>query len=142
MNSSLIGWIVSLTLSRSTFARTRRAMVVRRAATRKARRIALIVLFCNARGITEALAQAAAAPARLRYAAAARPRLLRSVIRRRLVVEELRDVVSEDELEVADRAVALLTDDDLSDAFLFRVLVVDLVAVDEADDVGILLDRS
>src|SRR5258705_499082 len=60
----------------------------------------------------------------------------------RLVIEELRDVVSEDELEVADRAVALLRDDDLRDALLLGFLVVDLVAVDETDDVRVLFDRT
>src|SRR5688500_4897728 len=67
---------------------------------------------------------------------------LREVLRLRLVIEELGDVVAEDELEVADGAVALLGDDDLGDALLFRVLVVDLVAVDEAHQVGVLLDRA
>src|SRR5229473_1241866 len=111
MNSSLIGWIMSLTLRRSTLARAWSARVDRSAATTRARLMLLIVL-------------------------------LRRVIRRRLVVEELRDVVSENELEVADRAVALLSDDDLGDTLLLRVLVVHLIAVDEADDVRVLFDRS
>src|SRR4051812_8926136 len=122
MNSSLIGWIVSLTLSRSTLARARRAMVARSAATTRARLMMQIVLFCGAGGIN------AVNPGPRNLATA----LLRPVVRRRLVVEELRDVVSEDELEVADRTVALLADDDLGDPFFFRVFVVDLVAVDEA----------
>src|SRR5687767_4358125 len=67
--------------------------------------------------------------------------LHRHLIRLRLVVEELRDVVAEHQFEVADRAVALLGDDDLRDALLFGLFVVDLVAVDEADDVRVLLDR-
>src|SRR6266404_6184963 len=82
--------------------------------------------------------QDASAPSQRGEAAAS----LRRVIRSGLVVEELRDVVSEDELEIADRAVALLADDDLGDPLLHGVLVVDLIAVDEADDVGILFDRS
>src|SRR5436190_15823354 len=70
-------------------------------------------------------------------------RFLRSpVVRLWLVVEELGDVVAEDELEVADGAVALLADDDLGDALLLGVLVVDLVTVDECHEIGILLDRS
>src|SRR5213595_800035 len=36
-------------------------------------------------------------------------------VRGRLIVEELGDVVAEDELEVADRTIALLGDDDLGD---------------------------
>src|SRR5438105_2103807 len=68
--------------------------------------------------------------------------LRRRVIRRRLVVEELRDVVSEDELEIADRAIALLADDDLGDALLLGVLVVNLIAIDEADHVSVLLDGT
>src|SRR5690606_37327439 len=41
-----------------------------------------------------------------------------------------------------DRAVALLADDDLGDALLVGIGVVDLVAINEHDDVGILLDRA
>src|SRR5262249_12395824 len=63
-------------------------------------------------------------------------------VRGRFVVEELRDVVAEDELEVADRTVALLGDDDLGDPFLLGVLVVDLIAIDERDEIGVLLDRT
>src|SRR6266498_3317291 len=49
----------------------------------------------------------------------------------------------ERQLDVADGAVALLADDDLGDAGLLGlVLVVDLVAVDEHDDVGVLLDGA
>src|SRR5205085_3314507 len=65
-----------------------------------------------------------------------------AILHLRLVVEELGDVVAEDELEVADGAVALLADDDLGDALLLGILVVDLVAVDEGHEVGVLLDRS
>ncbi len=42
----------------------------------------------------------------------------------------------------ADRAVALLADDDLGGALVLRVGVVDLVAVDEQDHVRILFDRA
>src|SRR3954470_2263825 len=66
----------------------------------------------------------------------------RQVLRLRLVVEELGDVVAEDELEVADRAVALLADDDLGDPLLLGVLVVDLVAIDEGHEIGVLLDGA
>src|SRR5690349_1959734 len=68
--------------------------------------------------------------------------LSRQVIRLRLVVEELGDVVAEDELEIADGAVALLGDDDLGDALLLRLLVVHLVAIDERDEIGVLLDGT
>src|SRR5207237_2080999 len=60
-----------------------------------------------------------AAARRRRTSGRGRPRSLvfrssfRRVIRLRLVVEELRDVVAEHELEIADRAVALFRDDDL-----------------------------
>src|SRR6266851_2258699 len=60
----------------------------------------------------------------------------------RFVVEKLCDVVSEDEFEVADWTVALLRDDDFRDAFFLSVLVVDLIAVDERHQVGILLDGT
>src|SRR5690606_4473059 len=42
----------------------------------------------------------------------------------------------------ADGAVALLADDHLGDALVLGILVVDLVAVDEQDDVGVLLDGA
>src|SRR5688572_32707250 len=45
-------------------------------------------------------------------------------------------------LDRADRAVALLADDHLGHATLGGVLVVDLVAVDERDEVGVLLDGA
>src|SRR5687767_10374544 len=66
----------------------------------------------------------------------------RQIPRLGLIVEELGDVVPEDELEVADGAIALFGDDDLGDPFLFGwdVFVVDLVAVDEADHVRVLFD--
>src|SRR5690606_20675278 len=46
------------------------------------------------------------------------------------------------QLHGAGRAVTLLADDDLGQALVRRVLVVVLVAVDEHDDVGVLLDGA
>ncbi len=57
-------------------------------------------------------------------------------------VLEARVLAEESEARRADRAVALLADDDLGHALFLRVRVVDLVAVDEQDEVGILLDRA
>src|SRR5262249_2625294 len=45
-------------------------------------------------------------------------------------------------LQCAARSVALLADNDLGDAGLLRLLVVVVVAVDEHDHVGVLLDRA
>src|ERR1700674_801964 len=47
----------------------------------------------------------------------------------------------EGEPDGTDGAVALLADNDLRDALFLRVRVVDLIAVDEQDQIGILLDR-
>jgi hypothetical protein len=44
--------------------------------------------------------------------------------------------------DVADRAVAVLGDDDVRLALALGLLVVVLVAVDEGDEVGVLLDRA
>src|SRR5262245_9269098 len=60
-------------------------------------------------------------------------------------VLEPRELVQERELDAADRAVAVLADDDLRDALVLGlrlVLVVDLGAVDEHDEVGVLLERA
>src|SRR5581483_8455668 len=58
------------------------------------------------------------------------------------VVLEARVLAEESELHRADGPVSLLADDDLGDALLRRVRIVDLVAVDEEDEVGVLLDRA
>jgi biotin operon repressor len=55
---------------------------------------------------------------------------------------ELGERLQEGQLAGARRAVALLADDDLGDAGLLGVLVVVVVAVDEHDDVGVLLDGA
>ena len=55
---------------------------------------------------------------------------------------EARVLAEEGESHHADRAVALLADDDLGDALVLRLRVVDLVAIDEQDHVGVLLDRA
>ena len=55
---------------------------------------------------------------------------------------EARVFAEEGEAHGADRTVALLADDDLGDALVLRFRVVDLVAVDEQDDVCVLLDRA
>src|SRR5450755_560671 len=61
---------------------------------------------------------------------------------RRKVVE-LRQRLVEEQLHHAGRPVALLADDDLGHArLLARVLVVVVVAVDEHDHIGILLDGA
>ena len=58
-------------------------------------------------------------------------------------VGELRIVAEEGELDGPDRPVAVLGDDQLGDAGLLGlVAVVVLVAVEEADQVGVLLDRA
>ena len=58
------------------------------------------------------------------------------------VVGEGHVVAEKDEREVAGRAVALLGDDDVGDALALGLLVVELLAVEEDDDVGVLLDRA
>src|SRR5882672_4288636 len=60
--------------------------------------------------------------------------------RRSRVVLETRVLSQEGELYGADGSVTLLADDDLGDALVGRILVVDLVAVDEEDHVRVLLD--
>src|SRR4051794_903906 len=57
-------------------------------------------------------------------------------------VLEPRVLAEERQTHGADRPVALLADDDLGGALVRAVLVVDLVAIDEEDDVCILLDRA
>src|SRR5438105_8389528 len=60
-----------------------------------------------------------------------------------LEVGEAREAAEERELDAADGAVPLLADDDLGPALrLFLVRKVHLVAVDEKDHVGVLLDRA
>src|SRR5680860_167977 len=58
----------------------------------------------------------------------------------RLHVGEARVALDEGQLGLADGTVPLLADDDLGDALVGAVLVVDLVPVDEEDEVGVLLD--
>src|SRR4051794_18751614 len=57
-------------------------------------------------------------------------------------VLEARELADERQIDLADRTVALLRDDELREAFRFRRRVVHLIAVDEEDDVGVLLDRT
>src|SRR5688500_9926792 len=57
-------------------------------------------------------------------------------------VLETRELAEEGEIDLADRAVTLLRDDELGEALSFRRRVVDLVAGDEEDDVGVLLDGA
>src|SRR5579884_781096 len=66
----------------------------------------------------------------------------RAVVGRELEVVERRELAPEGELDGVRRPVALLGDDDLRDVLLVAVLVVDLVAVDERDHVGVLLDGA
>src|SRR3954454_10589881 len=58
-------------------------------------------------------------------------------------VHELGELAAEDELDAVDRAVAVLGDDELGDARLLGLLrFVVLVAVDEHDQVRVLLDGA
>src|SRR5438270_2264652 len=57
------------------------------------------------------------------------------------IVLEPRVLPEERELDRPDGAVPLLADDDLRDPLVGRLLVVHLVAVDEEDHVGVLLQR-
>src|SRR4051812_21939312 len=60
-----------------------------------------------------------------------------------LEVGEAREAAEERHIDAADRAVPLLADDDLGPPLrLLLVRKVHLVAVDEKDDVGVLLDRA
>src|SRR5688572_28072100 len=67
---------------------------------------------------------------------------------RLVVVLPMRQVVEagvaslEPRLHRVDGAVAVLADDDLRDVLLLGLLVVDLFAVDEDDEVGVLLDGA
>src|SRR5579872_3307432 len=58
------------------------------------------------------------------------------------IVHELRILAAEREPDGVDRPVAVLGDDDVGLARSLGIVVVVLVSVDEADDVGILLDRA
>ena len=48
----------------------------------------------------------------------------------------------ESQAHAADGTIALLADDNLGDAFVGAVWIIDFVAVDKADEIGILLERS
>src|SRR5690606_15236723 len=63
-------------------------------------------------------------------------------VRLRDEVLELRELAEERQVELADRAVALLRDDDVRDALAGRIGLVDLFSVDEHDQVGVLLDGA
>src|SRR5687767_15171133 len=66
----------------------------------------------------------------------------RSVTGGSRVVLEARVLAEEGQLHRAVGAVTLLADDDLGDALVGRIFVVDLVAVDEEDHVRVLLQSS
>src|SRR5438132_14322366 len=57
------------------------------------------------------------------------------------VVRERHVVGQKDEGEVTGRAVALLGDEDVGNAFFLGRGIVELLAVEEDDDVGVLLER-
>ena len=57
-----------------------------------------------------------------------------------LDIRESRGAVEETEMHRAHRSIAMFSDNDLGNVFLIRVLVVLVLAVDEDDDVGVLLD--
>src|SRR4030095_12489342 len=61
---------------------------------------------------------------------------------RRREVLESRVFAEECQAHGADRPVALLADDDFGDSFFLRFGVVHLVAIDEQDNVRVLLDRA
>src|SRR2546421_10086354 len=63
-------------------------------------------------------------------------------LRRRCQVCELCVSLQERELDPVGRPVPVLGEDHLGQALLVGVLVVVLVAVDEHDEVGVLLDRA
>src|SRR5471030_2172174 len=58
------------------------------------------------------------------------------------VVFETRLLANECQINFADWAVALLADDDLGFALVGTLAVVDLVAIDEQDQVGVLFDGA
>src|SRR5690606_24328083 len=58
------------------------------------------------------------------------------------VIQEARAGAGEGQAYRADGAVTLLADDDLRRALVGRIGVVDLVAIDEQDQVGVLLDGA
>ena len=60
----------------------------------------------------------------------------------RCMVLETGEPAQEREIDLADGTVALLADDDFSLPLVLALLVVDLVAIDEQDQVRILLDRA
>src|SRR3954471_20919304 len=55
---------------------------------------------------------------------------------------ELRELPKERQWELTDFTVTLLGDDDVGDTLARGVLVVDLLAIDHHDHVGVLLDRA
>src|SRR5919197_754993 len=57
-------------------------------------------------------------------------------------IVEARELAAEAKVDASDRTVALLADDYFSDALVLRVRVVDLVAIDKKDHVGILFDGT
>src|SRR5271166_6546013 len=57
-------------------------------------------------------------------------------------VFELRVLAKEGQLNIAGRTIALLGDDDVGNPFARRVGLVDLLAIDEKDHVGILFNRA
>src|SRR5690606_31371695 len=63
-----------------------------------------------------------------------------SEFRSRREIQETGAGALEGQAHRADRAVTLLADDDLGRALVRRIGIVDLVAIDEDDHVGILLD--
>ena len=72
-----------------------------------------------------------------------------SKIRRRLSASipfeqilELRVLLQECKLHGADRSVTLLGNDEISFTRVLFILLIDFLAIDEQDDVSVLLDRS
>lgn len=59
-----------------------------------------------------------------------------------LKIHELIKFFPEGEFDGTGRTIPLLGDDDLDRVRIFRFFVVVIIAVQESDDIGILLDRS
>src|SRR5207245_6956569 len=68
--------------------------------------------------------------------------LRRPLLRRELAVLEPGEFGEERQLDGVHWPVPLLGDDDLGDALLVAILDVDFLAIDEGDDVRVLLDRT
>src|SRR5438132_10738057 len=83
-----------------------------------------------------------AKPARHAEVRARRASLRRPLLGRELTVLEPGEFGEERQLDGVHWPVPLLGDDDLGDALIVAILDVDFLAIDEGDDVRVLLDRT